>query len=44
MCKRLIINAGIEMVVIRDTKDDYRVIKTNSWIDKDDSIYDKRGY
>ena len=44
MCKRLIINAGIEMVVIRDAVDDYRIIKTSSWIDEDDSIHDKRGY
>ena len=44
MCKRLIINAGIKNVVIRDTKDDYRVIDVNSWIDDDDSLSGKFGY
>lgn len=44
MCKRLIINAGIESVVIRDTKDDYRVIEVKQWIDEDDSLTGKSGY
>jgi dCMP deaminase len=44
MCKRLIINAGIERVVIRDTKDRYRVICVQDWIDSDDSLSDKFGY
>lgn len=38
MCKRLIINAGIEMVVIRQTKDTYRHICVADWIDNDDSL------
>lgn len=38
MCKRLIINAGIEMVVIRQTKDAYRHICVADWIDNDDSL------
>lgn len=42
MCKRLIINSGISLVVIRDSKDEYRVIDVNSWIESDDSlIFDK---
>lgn len=44
MCKRLIINAGIEQVVIRDTQDDYRVINVNEWIVSDDSMTEKMGY
>jgi dCMP deaminase len=44
MCKRLIINAGIEKVVIRDTKDIYRVILVLEWINEDDSLQDQRGY
>lgn len=44
MCKRLIINAGVESVVIRDTKDKYRVIKVQEWIEDDDSLNDKLGY
>lgn len=44
MCKRLIINAGIEEVIIRDTKDEYRVIKVQEWIEEDDSLNNKLGY
>lgn len=44
MCKRLIINAGIEEVIIRDTKEFFRVIKVQEWIDEDDSLSDKLGY
>ncbi len=44
MCKRLIINAGIEKVYIRDTKDEYREIETTSWIDDDDSLSGVLGY
>ena len=38
MCKRMIINAGIEQVVVRDTKDTYRIIQVQSWIDEDDTL------
>ncbi len=44
MCKRLIINAGITKVVIRDTKDKYRVIPVKNWVENDDSLSDKLGY
>lgn len=44
MCKRTIINAGIEKVIIRDTPTDYRVIEVQSWIDQDDSLEGLRGY
>ncbi len=44
MCKRLILNAGIAKVCIRDTKDTYRVIDTSEWIDDDDSLSGKMGY
>ena len=44
MCKRLVINAGIETVVIRDTKDDYRVIKVSDWVENDDSLSGQFGY
>jgi dCMP deaminase len=44
MCKRLIINAGIDRVVIRDTKDEYRIIDTKLWIEEDDSINGKSTY
>jgi dCMP deaminase len=44
MCKRVIINAGIEKVIVRDTKDEYRVINVSDWIEDDDSLSGKFGY
>ncbi len=44
MCKRMIINAGIERVIIRDTKDDYRIIMVQEWIDNDESVEGVLGY
>ena len=39
MCKRLIINAGIEKVIVRDTKNEYRVIDVyGSWVNIDASM------
>lgn len=38
MCRRQIINAGIERVVIRDTKTEYRVVMVQEWIEEDDSL------
>lgn len=39
MCKRMIINAGITTVIIRETRDTYKVIDVNSeWITNDDSL------
>ena len=44
MCKRLIINAGIAKVVIRDSKDSYRVVDVEDWIANDDSLESILGY
>lgn len=44
MCKRMIINAGIEQVVIRDTEDEYRIIPVQQWIDQDESLEGIMGY
>ncbi len=39
MCRRLIINAGIKRVVIRDTADSYRVVDVHKeWVEQDDSL------
>lgn len=38
-CKRMIINAGIEKVVMRDTKKEYRVQEVDNWIKQDDTIF-----
>lgn len=44
MCKRLIINAGISRVVIRNTAQDYREINVDDWISDDDSLTGRKGY
>lgn len=45
MCRRLIINAGIETVVVRDTPTEYRVINVEKdWVANDDSTSLKSGY
>jgi dCMP deaminase len=44
MCKRLIINAGISKVVVRDTKEDFREINVSDWIEDDDSLSGVFGY
>ncbi len=38
MCRRLIINAGIARVVIRDTRTEYRVVDVADWVREDDSL------
>ena len=44
MCKRLIINAGIDYVVIRNTKERYTVIRVADWIANDESIEGEGSY
>ncbi len=44
MCKRVIINSGIETVYIRDDKNTYREIPVESWVEEDESLEGKFGY
>ena len=44
MCKKMVINAGIEKVVVRDTQDDFREINVSDWIEDDDSLSEIFGY
>ena len=44
MCKRMIINAGIEWVYIRDDKEHYRVINVQDWVVYDESLQGNFGY
>lgn len=44
MCKRMVINAGISQIVIRDDDTHYRVIHVEDWIMDDESIQGARGY
>ena len=41
MCRRLIINAGIETVVVRNTKDQYTVYPVSGWVEEDDVLPDE---
>lgn len=44
MCKRQIINAGIEKVVVRISRNEYSEIFVSEWIENDDSLSGKFGY
>ena len=44
MCKRMVINAGIKTVIIRDSQTEYRVIEVSDWIKNDESLEGVRGY
>ena len=44
MCKRIIINAGIKDIYIRDTKEEYRHVLVNDYIENDESIDGIKGY
>ena len=38
MCRRMIINAGLEKVVICRTEEDFEIVPVQEWIDEDDSL------
>jgi len=38
MCRRVVINAGIERVVIRNTDREYSVVHVEDWVREDDSL------
>mgnify|MGYP004478580119 FL=1 len=38
LCKRMIMNAGIKEVIMRDTDNDYRIEKVEDWINEDDTL------
>ncbi|MBR4954467.1 MAG: cytidine deaminase, partial [Clostridia bacterium] len=38
MCRRLIINAGIEEVIVRTSKTEYKRFAVADWIDNDDTL------
>ncbi len=44
MCKRLIINAGIEKVVIRRDQDTYDTIDVHEWVEHDEVLEGQIGY
>lgn len=44
MCKRMVINAGIDRVIVRNTKEEYTIFYVSDWIENDESIQGQRGY
>lgn len=44
MCKKMIINAGIERVYVRDDEENYREIAVQEWVDEDESLLGQMGY
>ncbi len=44
MCKRMIINAGIKLVIIRNTKTTFTSIYVDDWVINDDSVDGVFGY
>ncbi len=44
MCKRMIINAGLSSVCIRDSSSAYRIINVSDWVNNDESLIGTLGY
>ena len=44
MCKRLVINAGIETIITREDKDNFTIHCVKDWIVNDESLNGTRGY
>lgn len=44
MCKRLVINAGIETVIVREDAENFTAYPVKDWVDNDDSLTGKFGY
>ncbi len=44
MCKRLIINAGIARVIVRNSKTAFSSVYVDEWIENDESLLGKFGY
>ena len=44
LCKKMIINAGLTQVIVRDTKESFRIIDIQDFIDNDESLEESKGY
>ncbi len=44
MCKRVVINAGIEKVIVRELDNKYTIYDVEDWITNDDSLKGEFGY
>ncbi len=44
MCKRMVINAGIKKVIIRNSKDKFTAVYVDEWVQNDESLDAVLGY
>ena len=44
MCKRVVINAGVNRVIVREPNNEYTIYNVEDWIINDDSLNGKMGY
>ena len=44
MCKRMVINAGIKEVIVRQTPDQYKIYNVEDWVSFDESLEGVFGY
>ena len=44
MCRKLIINSGIDKVIVRKNENDYEVIEVKTWVENDDLLNGKITY
>jgi len=44
LCKRMIINAGIQQVIIRDTKGQYTIVDVSEFVENDETLEGVLGY
>ena len=44
LCKRMIINAGIKTVIIRNDQNNYKIIDVKEFIENDESLEGTKGY
>jgi deoxycytidylate deaminase len=42
-CKKMIINAGIQRVIVRTQKDEYKIINVEDWV-KNDDLLERKNY
>ena len=41
MCRRLVINSGVEKIVIRKTETEFEVVNVSDWVEEDDLLVPK---
>lgn len=44
MCKRVVINAGIKNVIVREKNNEHTIYNVQDWVEDDDSLNGKTGY